>query len=169
MNIPNDCTKSFNTLNETCNECVDKKEDCPFQKSLVTYYSDEIPEEWFNYHLDGIYNALKHFRELERRLKMDVKHEIGSLMINTMNNFSRSDSYSKKIVQNTAKTVGIGERDLYYCIAFAGQWKRVDDCPANTWTEAKKLIDGREQKKECRHKHTQMVEVCSDCNKRIST
>ena len=169
MSIPNDCTKSFDTLNETCSECVYTKETCPYQNKSVDLTRYEIQEEWFGYYLDELKALKTEYRQAFTDMLMDFKHAIGTYVAEAINEHSKSDNYGKKIVQDSAKHLNMGVRDLYYCISFASKWKKLDDCPASDWTEAKKLLDGREKKKECRHKHTQMIEVCSDCNKRIST
>ena len=167
MNIPADCTKEYDVLNEPCSECVYTKDTCPYQNKSVNLERYEIQEEWFGYYLDDLLATKTEYLQIATDLLMDFKHAIGTKITNAIKEHSRSDNYGKKIVHESAKCLNMGERDLYYCVAFAGKWKRLDDCPARNWTEAKKMLDGKEQRKECRHKNTETRIYCVDCNRRI--
>lgn len=75
-----------------------------------------------------------------------TKHSIGKRIIEDELKFGKSE-YGSKRIENLAKDLNIGSRDLYFCIQFAKQYKEIETAFQNlSWREIiKRLQEPRKQ------------------------
>jgi N6-adenosine-specific RNA methylase IME4 len=74
--------------------------------------------DWYNKLLDDLW-------ELAQTKVIEFKHQIGSRIIQDWDKFGKSE-YGDKFVENLAKDLQIGTRDIYRCIQFARTFPTLD-------------------------------------------
>lgn len=113
--------------------------------------------------VETVYNA--------SQVVLEGKLEIGNLLL-------KHDDLGvgvTELVQYVAKDANINQRDLWYCYKYAEQYDQLKMLPEYdtkiiSWNRVKRMIaDPKKDKKECRHKHIEMVAWCVDCGKRVET
>lgn len=164
MNCPQGYNEPYSEKYFGREGCVE----CTIKECLIPSVNHEIGE-WYPYWLDELTSLKSEFIARANDLKLDYFHTIGVKVREGLEQCKKK--YGEQLMQDSADRLGIGLTTLYYCKNFAEMYPKIDDCPAVSWSKAKKLIDAKGDVKvlsqECEHPNKIQVWWCTKCRKKI--
>lgn len=161
MNCPLNYKTPYDVLREECQKCLTKV-------CLLPSVNHDIGE-WYPYWLDELTSLKSEFIARANDLKLDYFHTVGVKIKAGLEQAKKK--YGEQLMQDAAGRLGVGLTTLYYCRNFAEMYPKLDDCPAVSWSKAKKLIDAKGDVKvlsqECKHDDFELVKWCRKCHRRV--
>lgn len=119
---------------------------------------NELTNPSFNAMIEECHNLLV---EKEFNIRFDIitmYHELGNIILSYIPN----KEAKRELCNAIAESLGKSQRTIYYSIAFAKQYPRLDKLPegkAISWRKITKLLDGKDITQE------EERERCSECGR----
>ena len=109
--------------------------------------------------------------EASRWSLVEGYHQLGSRILEDNNNFEREKIYGQEITKRISLSLGKSIRTIEKAVQFAKEFKKPEEVPggkAITWGKVCNVVlVGKKLDEDCKHNNTHMVEICTDCHKRI--
>ncbi len=129
-----------------------------------------LPIEWLPYFLDELKALKNEYIVRESELRMWFYHQMGKKIIEEVLDNQDRANYGEQILHDSAECLDIALTNVYCAVRFAKMYKKLEDCPAQNWTQTKKLLTANGDTKvlgKCDHKNTEKRkrDYCLDCGK----
>lgn len=148
-----------------------KKQKKEVSKKQLTLSTEVVVQsDWYLHMLEQISATVVETVFTANSTLINGKLEVGKLL----SEGSKEGVSITELVQLTARDLKTSEREMWYCVKFNDQYKKLQKLPdfqskALSWNKVKKLIssDSVDTQKPCTHEHTVKIVCCEDCGKKL--
>lgn len=140
------------------------------KKQLTLTTEVVVQSDWYLHMLEQISATVVETVFTSNSILINGKLEVGKLLADG----AQQGVSITELVQLTARDLKTSERELWYCVKFHDQYKKLEKLPdfqskAISWNKVKKLLSAGsvDVQTPCEHSNVIKITCCEDCGKKL--